>query len=233
MRWIGLISVFWVLNNLTDRAIKMETIKKQLHKVSAELLHLALQFAAKNDTRYYLGGVHIRAGSTGSIIEATDGHTCCILHDDSGESGDKDVIVSADIIKLLPKKGDVLIYSDESLSFNNLLQKSAFVQLHFEKALIDANYPNINRAIPSEAELSPGIHWAGFNAQYIVRAINFFAKLPDKDKSKSMLAYQKANDSTVVLFTSYDRKIIVLVMPMNTADKKKSFTRPVWLGDNK
>jgi len=205
--------------------------KKQLHKVSAELLHKALPFVATDDPRYYLLGVHIRKAETGSIVEGCNGHMACVLHDVTGESTDKDVVIESSIIKLLPKKGDVIIYDDESIEFTNILEKTPIVNLTFKKALIDGSYPDINRVIPKHEDMKAGLNFAGWLAAYLIKAIQFFNK-SSRAYLSGFLCYQ-TGDSSSAVFMSPDKKAMIIIMPQRVEEDQKEFSLPDWLGSAK
>lgn len=62
-------------------------------RVDANLLRLAHMAISKEETRYYLNGVHIEPHPVrGAILVATDGHRMVVIHDADAEC-DEDVIV--------------------------------------------------------------------------------------------------------------------------------------------
>lgn len=58
-------------------------------KIQAVYLPALAQFAAKQDVRYYLNGFLIEPAPKhigGVYLVASDGHTCCVIHDPDGSS---------------------------------------------------------------------------------------------------------------------------------------------------
>ncbi len=202
-------------------------MKEYTHKISAELLHEAAQFAATNDVRYYLNGVHIRKSSKGVIAEATNGHMCAIILDNSGEAKtEASVIISIAIVKMLPKKGNVYIHADNSVSFDNLLEKTLFIQLRFENALLDGKYPDINRVIPKAEDMKPGLNYSSWSTPYLLKAFNFFSKIHRNQQWCGVEIYQNGDQASAVFMSPAHDKIVI-VMPQ--IKNSNGYKIPSWL----
>jgi len=203
-------------------------MKEYTHKIRAEVLHQAAQFSAKKDVRYYLHGIHVRKSKLGLIAEASDGHTAAIILDRTGESKITDsVIICNKIIKMLPKVGDVFIHSDDSISFNNLGEKSNFVQLQFEKALIDGKFPTLPKVLPKTESMKSGLNYSAWSPAYILKALTFFSKLGCA--VDGVQVFQDGKDNSAV-FMNYNREKIIIVMPQRCDSDEYSV--PEWVTVN-
>lgn len=79
-------------------------------KVDAELLHWAAKAMSKEETRYYLRGVALNRGH----VVATDGHRLHVSPKLGDLPDDLALILPAEFVNMLPKKGAVVIEWNES-----------------------------------------------------------------------------------------------------------------------
>lgn len=208
-----------------------------IHRISTKSLHEASEFAAKTEVRYYLIGVHIRARpkGEGSILESTCGHMCLVIYDrQSFTMPEKDSIVSLHIIKMLPKTGEVYIYEDGRLFFDNISdtrRTEGHQRIWFQDALIDGKFPDIDRVIPDGKSMEPGLHSAGFCANYIVKVMNYFKKVAGK-RGAYIDCYQakpedgKGHSSAVFMCSGHEK--MVIIMPARSDHEQ--YKKPYWIG---
>lgn len=129
-------------------------------KVNAKHIRYALRFAAVEDVRYYLNGIHIRPAPTGGIIiEASDGHTAALFHDPAGEC-DKPAIIklSPDAAKHCARRkhdrGDRQLIVDGERAAIVCDGEEQFVQPG--DCRIDGKFPDITSVIAKLGVLVPG-----------------------------------------------------------------------------
>ena len=108
-------------------------------------IYAAIQsFAAKNDVRYYLNGVHAVSNGHRVTLEATSGHKA-ISYTLDHECGPFDVILP--LVKV-GKKNDVTVVVDEALN-RAWVQQGAWAM-----PPIDGTFPDVSRVMPDAEECS-------------------------------------------------------------------------------
>jgi hypothetical protein len=200
--------------------------------VDARLLHMAVKFAAVRDVRYYLQGVNVRRAASGYeggvVIEASDGHTACVIYDANGRSTEDGAIIRADVVKKLPKKGKVNVLADDSLYVGDVdyMDISGNPGLIYRAATIDAAFPIVNRVFPDFTKLNPGIVSSMINQDYLLRGFNFFSEFQGgKNKWNGVRCFQD-HENSAILMASAHCNAFVLVMPMR---QEAEIERPSWL----
>lgn len=200
--------------------------------VDARLLHMAVKFAAVKDVRYYLQGVNVRRAASGYddgvVIEASDGHTACVIYDANGRSTENGAIINAGIIKKLPKKGKVNVLADNSLYVGeaDFADMQSVPGLLYKAATIDGNFPIVNRVFPDFSNLKPGISATMINQNYLLRGFNFFSEFQNGNKSWNGVQVFNRDEDSVLLMASARCDAFVLIMPMRGDEK---IERPSWL----
>ena len=200
--------------------------------VDARLLHMAVKFAAVRDVRYYLQGVNVRRAASGYddgvVIEATDGHTACVIYDAGGRSTEKGAIIKSELVKKLPKSGKVSILSDETMYVgeSGFIDMESLSGLIYKAATIDGNFPIVNRVFPDFTQLNPGIVSSMINQDYLLRGFNFFSEFQaGKNKWNGVRCFQNYENSSILMASAHCNAF-VLVMPMMN---EKEIIRPSWL----
>jgi len=200
--------------------------------VDARLLHMAVKFAAVRDVRYYLQGVNVRRAATGYddgvVIEASDGHTACVIYDANGRSTEEGAIIHADVVKKLPKKGKANVLADGSLYVGDadFIDLQSVPGLLYKAATIDGNFPTVSRVFPDFTQLKPGIAASMINQNYLLRGFNFFSEFQGgRNKWNGVRCFQN-NESSALLMVSAHCDAFVLVAPIREQDE---ITRPSWL----
>ncbi len=132
--------------------------------VKTNHLRAALLFAAKNDIRFYLNGVHFLNLNGLLAIEATDGCRLIRITTDTELIEPLDVIAPNGMIKsILREKSSKLSVNFEakSASFERLTHRQTWT-------FIDGKFPYISEIIPTNWELPPILGL--FNPRYIADA---------------------------------------------------------------
>ncbi|WP_027469194.1 hypothetical protein [Deefgea rivuli] len=201
------------------------------HTADARLLHAALAFAAKQDPRYYLNGIHLRAtvNGDGCIIEASNGHMAVVLHDKSGSANDTSIIVRRDIIKALPQNGTVTFYDDDSLSFEP--SQRGKLKMSFSEITLEGKFPDLQRVLPRPENLKAGMPGTDWQRQFIIEALQFFPRL--HGGYDSVRVFHSNNGETppdshyqpAAIFTNDEEDAFVIVMPLRG---KPTLDTPRW-----
>lgn len=203
-------------------------------RVSASLFYLAYAAVSKEETRYYLNGVHIEAHpQKGVLLVSTDGHRMVCIHDVDGQC-DKPVIAQLPTyVRQLcrPKKASLKVDRQvleidadldratlvvEALNKDGVVTKtSPLITAH--KCLIDGSFPDWRRVIPS-GEMEP-MALAAFNPRLLADLGAFGVKFGVSDYTGNGAMYflrsKGATDGspTVVRFSGVENVFAVL-MPM-------------------
>jgi len=170
--------------------IEIKTIKALLH------------FAAKKDIRYYLQGVHIEQGTTGTYAVATNGHFIAIARIDTHAQTPASVIVGSDHLASAIKgaKGAAMIGADGVRVTITTTAGETTVDA------IDGRYPDWRRVIraPQTGEQ------AYFNADYLA----LVQKAAGEYHGNKGTLYHVTQNGTSVGHCAIDDTLQVFVMPV-------------------
>jgi hypothetical protein len=201
----------------------MQKEREMTHLVDARLVSLAKPFMGVRDARSYLNGVHIRpAKEGGAVIEATNGHTCVVIHQRDAMSGADSVIIKGDVVAKLPKTGNLAIYSDESLEV--IASKGDVLPVYSHALNLSSQFPDIPRVFPDFSQLKKGLCGSAINSKYILQALAFFSAYGGR--REPVVNLFQASEQGVALMCDYRQSAFVLIMPC-----RDDFlpNRPSWL----
>lgn len=169
--------------------IEIKTIKALLH------------FAAKKDIRYYLHGVHIEQGPTGTYAVATNGHFIAIARVDAQAQTPASVIVGSDRLAAAIKgaKGAVQIDVDGA----RVMIKTTAGETTADA--VDGRYPVWRRVIraPQTGEQ------AYFNPEYLATV-----QKAAQEYHRSKTLYHVTQNGNSVGHCAIDDTLQVFVMPV-------------------
>lgn len=140
-----------------------------------------LPFISKEETRYYLCGVNIRATKSGAWVCATNGRILLLVNvPDAIVPPNGDIIISADRKLIAACKAKTYHHdlqnwiavkgSDVSVILGgDIFSHEGLVQATFPNMLIEGSFPNYTRVIPDPQKWQPGEMGKtdGFNAAYL------------------------------------------------------------------
>jgi DNA polymerase III subunit beta len=171
-------------------SIQIKTIKALLH------------FAAKKDIRYYLQGVQIEQGETGTFAVATNGHFLAVARIDTQAQAPASVIVGSDHLATAIKslKGAIMIDVDGP----KVTIKTGASEVTVPA--VDGRYPDWRRVIraPQTGEQ------AYFNADYLA----LVQKAAGEYHGNKSALYHVAQNGTSVGHCAIDDDLQVFVMPV-------------------
>jgi len=171
-------------------SIQIKTIKALLH------------FAAKKDIRYYLQGVHIEQGATGTYAVATNGHFIAIARIDTQAQTPASVIVGSDHLASAIKgvKGAAMIGADGAKVTIKTTAGETTVDA------IDGRYPDWRRVIraPQTGEQSY------FNPEYLATV----QKAAGEYHGNKGTLYHVTQNGNSVGHCDIDDDLQVFVMPV-------------------
>ena len=190
-------------------------------------LKAMLQFAAKNDVRYYLNGLHFVPTNGGIAIQATDGHVLGILHVEQPEPMyfRPFTIERGDIERLkLSSKGVVEFEVTEQDT-----AKHPVKILHTGATLlaqpIDGKYPDVVRVVPATSNGEP----AFFNPELLTRFVKASKLLGLGSKIPISLHYNGQQCARVSM--AGRPRFVGCVMPMRVAvPEPGELPTPAWFG---
>ena len=177
--------------------IEIKTIKALLH------------FAAKKDIRYYLQGVHIEQGATGTYAVATNGHFIAIARIDTQAQAPASVIVGSDHLAAAIKgaKGAAMIDADgPRVTITTTVGETT-------ADAIDGRYPDWRRVIraPQTGEQ------AYFNPEYLATV----QKAAGEYHGNKGTLYHVTQNGNSVGHCDIDDDLQVFVMPVRGADRPR------------
>lgn len=222
--------------------------------VNARFAAKIYNFISKEETRYYLKGIHIAPHPHGgAVIVATDGHTLGAIHDLNGVC-EESVIVSLDANTLKAcrnKKGReplLFVCADEkspnkgvAAVYNALRyvdgqgKKQDHVPASFWPApaecdvlqggaLINGTFPDWSRVIPQVSEEDAKPERVAFNPAYMSK----FAKVSDSRTPKIALIQPNSSSSApMIVRVDGVPEFIGVLMPARDAGPTRD--RPEWL----
>ena len=177
--------------------IEIKTIKALLH------------FAAKKDIRYYLQGVHIEQGATGTYAVATNGHFIAIARIDTQVQAPASVIVGSGQLAAAIKgaKGAAMIDADGA----RVTIKTTAGETTADA--VDGRYPDWRRVIraPQTGEQ------AYFNPEYLATV----QKAAGEYHGNKGTLYHVTQNGNSVGHCDIDDDLQVFVMPVRGADRPR------------
>jgi DNA polymerase-3 subunit beta len=184
-------------------------------KVSINLntLKSVAHAAGKEETRYYLMGVHLEAGKDGFTMVATNGHMLLCAFQAYGEHMPQDhmpsVIIPAALIAKLKVKRNADPWAE--LTINGLDLSFEYRGETFGGKAIDGTFPDWRRVVPVTVSGEP----AQFNGDYIAtlqKAGNVFS---ESDKA---IPHIHHNGESPSLVTFGPDKFFGVLMPVRSND---------------
>lgn len=177
--------------------IEIKTIKALLH------------FTAKKDIRYYLQGVHIEQGATGTYAVATNGHFIAIARIDTQAQTPASVIVGSDRLAAAIKgaKSAAMIDADGArVTITTTAGETT-------GDAIEAQYPDWRRVIraPQTGEQ------AYFNPEYLATV----QKAAGEYHGNKGTLYHVTQNGNSVGHCDIDDDLQVFVMPVRGADRPR------------
>jgi DNA polymerase-3 subunit beta len=135
----------------------------QFH-IKQSTLDAMLLIAAKKDIRYYLNGVYIEFNDQISRAVGCDGHKLGIYQNAAPDNrGNGSIIIPRDVIENLPKKCDILTFSQISDTHWEINTGNATIKF----APCDAKYPDFRRVVHGIQTAGTSGAAAGFNLEYL------------------------------------------------------------------
>lgn len=202
-------------------AAKIAAIKAS---ISSRYLPIMALFAAKDDTRPCLKGVHVcpaPAHLGGIYLVASNGHAMAVIHDKNGtiEGADrmtfcltKELVATCEKKSKLPHKVLITGYRLTVVPDFDLIGTDTEAYVIPGRALIDkTDYPNWRNALPDFAALKPGMA-STLQAKYLA----IFSKISPKngDLSGVRLWHQHTNGMAIAQVTTI-HELLVMVMDMH------------------
>lgn len=198
-------------------------------RVNANLLRLTHSGVSKEETRYYLNGVHIEPHPRqGALLVSTDGHRMIVVHDAEAVC-DEDVIVRIPSYALAQCKRPRSLLADKRIAVIDKAAKSMTIVHQPEKkrdkiapetplvtvhsCLIDGTFPDWRRVSPKSATKPIGM--MGFNSGYFLSLAKFGEELGE-DRTRAMYFLREGEDDSgpiVVRWSGLDH-VYALLMSM-------------------
>jgi len=202
-------------------------------RVNAALFDLAYAAVSKEETRYYLNGVHIEAHpQKGALLVSTDGHRMVVVHDVDGQCDRPAIVQLPTFARQLCRTKKASLGVDrrileidaeldratvviEALSKDGVVTKTTpLATAH--KCLIDGSFPDWRRVIPA-GEMEP-MSLAAFNPKLLADLGAVGARLGGGYSSTGPMYFLRAKGAegmvpTVVRFSGVGH-IFAVLMPM-------------------
>ena len=197
--------------------MQFSIFRKQLKAMS--------RFAATNDIRYYLNGLHVVQNNRGTYIEATNGHMLGrLLIDETPVSTPGSVILPLESVKTLAATGKK---GKESLCFTVDGVKVSVITAMSETMIFQAlegTFPDCDRVIPTLTS-DKGLEQSTYNPEYIQAFFDCANDLRGhKAKGITVQIKQRGNDGGIVNIDS-DSLFVGIIMPMR---EHNSVNVPTW-----
>lgn len=203
-------------------------------RVNAALFDLAYTAVSKEETRYYLNGVHIEPHPVkGALIVSTDGHRMVCIHDADGVCDQQMIVKLPTYVRALCKDKKAALGIDRAILEIDAAANSAMVVVESvnakggvtrttplvtaHKCLIEGTFPDWRRVIPS-GEMEP-MPLAAFNPRLLADLAAFGKKFVTGSGTGRGAMYflrQKGKDGmdpTLVRFSGIDH-VFAILMPM-------------------
>ena len=180
-------------------SIQIKTIKALLH------------FAAKKDIRYYLQGVHIEQGETGTFAVATNGHFLAVARIDTQPQVPASVIVGSDHLSAAIKGNKLDFITLEVVAAYKVTIKTGASEVTVQT--LDGRYPDWRRVIraPQTGEQ------AYFNPEYLATV----QKAAGEYHGNKGTLYHVTQNGNSVGHCDIDDDLQVFVMPVRGADRPR------------
>ena len=182
-------------------SINLNTLKSVAYAVS------------KEETRYYLQGVHLEAGKDGFTMVATDGHKLLCAFQPYGEHMPQDhmasVIIPASLIAKLKVKRNADAWAE--LTVNGLDLSFEYRGETFGGKAIDATFPDWRRVVPTVVTGET----AQFNGDYLATLQKAGEVFSDNAKS---IPHVHHNGDGPSLVTFGGDKFFGVLMPVRSND---------------
>lgn len=196
-------------------------------QVNANMLRLAHMAISKEETRYYLNGVHVEAHPVkGALLVATDGHRMVVIHDADGQC-DEHVIVKLPGYALAQCKLPRSLLSEKRVAKIDVAAKSATIShqqppkrdaappakplVTVHDVLIEGVFPDWRKVAPKAATLPIGL--MAFNPAYVMSLAKFGEEL-GADKTRAMYFLREKEEHVgpiVVRWSGLDNVFAVLM----------------------
>lgn len=127
--------------------------------VNADLFRLAAAAVSKEETRFYLQGVHIEPLAEGGVVMvSTDGHRMIVVHDADGFADDRMLVKLNPATMTATKQGKKetlarTIAIDGNAKTATVMQYELPIAVNFD-AIIDGTFPDWRRVVPMDARES-------------------------------------------------------------------------------
>lgn len=206
-------------------------------RVSAELFNLAYFAVSKEETRYYLNGVHIEPHPVkGALLVSTDGHRMVCIHDADAECDEDAIVQLPSYVRTLcvSKKGKGLDVDRPILEVSKADNRATVVLervnakgsvtrtdplVTAHRVIIEGQFPDWRRVTP-KGPFEPGT-FTGFNPKLIADLGSFGAKLPSADRFHPAGMYflrevGKDGVTPVIVRWGGIHHVFAVMMPMRT-----------------
>lgn len=202
----------------------------------AKYLRMLAPFVSKEETRYYLHGIHVEPAKQGIILVATDGHRMGIIHDVDGSAKSPFICaVSKGALAYKAREDALAVFSGQMLGivpaqYARAVKgpKTAISYAEYIETLgpVDGTYPEWRKVVP--AEIKHRLRPLSFNARYVAD----FAKVIEAAGKKTDFGagfnfYQTGGPTDpVVARTPAVPEFVGLLMPMRVDSMEPL---PTWL----
>lgn len=180
------------------------------------------QAASKEETRYYLRGVHVRRDETGTTYEAADGHCAIVVRDTRSGGEPFSVIVPTELcrkpIRTAPRMAKLEV-SEAVLALNGVMCKPMPE---------GAVYPDIGRLVPDAASATTGVqaHISPIVSAQVHKAAQILG-----GKGMNLPIFLPTDGPTAPCIGLFDagegREGFALVMPVKGS--RTEWSRPGWI----
>jgi len=175
--------------------------------IDLRILKALAIIAGKDETRYYLKGVHLRAQGSALIAEATDGHIAAMIRTETEiPAGFQNSIVPLELlekIKLSKRENDcvlAIVGHDVAITYNGAT---------YSEKLIDGTFPSLARVLPNELSGAP----AQFNPDLISRFLKSRRLFNPK---ASLVAISHNGDGPAIINFLPELDSVGVAMPMRS-----------------
>lgn len=182
-------------------------------RISAAAVLSAVDFAAVNDVRYYLAGVHVSPNAEGgATATATNGAILGSFVDPCGQAERAVILPITKAHKSLLKKGEwVVMDGNGQITIVDARQETLWIS---PKPEIVAKYPDLNAIIGKRSQWEEGI--AGGFAPSLLARIETASKGRDKYEAVRFFRRKSESEHRTALVTIGTLGFI-MIMPMRDA----------------
>jgi len=201
-------------------------------QVNAKYIKALQHCMAKEDIRYYLCGVHIKATAAGKFYTATDGHRLAVFHDawrDGETPCECECIIPDNIVKAIKPRGnnDAVLTIEPTgtpdVTFGNEhATLSALDGPDMSFTCVNGKFPDWSRILPKETSGAAG----SYNWRYLAD-FDRIAKQAYGAKFPCDLYQNGPKTAAIVMNGCQD--FIGLVMPVRMRNMSKPLELPAWL----